>query len=98
MYAGFGLYVCAYSRDRQAGDIVAQLKAGIAMRAWVVRDGTEQEIEARELVPGDIASTFRATLTPFTHVLCRSYWKKDPQFPPTPRCVLCALSLHVVLT
>lgn len=39
---------------RQAGDIVAQLKAGIALQCTVVRDGKEQEIEARELVPGDI--------------------------------------------
>lgn len=39
---------------RQAGDIVAQLKAGIALKADVIRDGKEQEIEARELVPGDI--------------------------------------------
>jgi magnesium-transporting ATPase (P-type) len=41
---------------RQAGDIVEQLKAGIALRALVVRDGREQEIEARDLVPGDIVS------------------------------------------
>ncbi|WVR09316.1 plasma-membrane proton-efflux P-type ATPase [Kwoniella sp. DSM 27419] len=41
-------------QEKQAGDIVAQLKAGIAMKATVVRDGSEQEIEARELVPGDI--------------------------------------------
>ena len=39
---------------RQAGDIVAQLKAGIALKCVVVRDGSEQEIEARDLVPGDI--------------------------------------------
>jgi len=30
------------------------LKAGIALQCTVVRDGKEQEIEARELVPGDI--------------------------------------------
>ncbi|WVW85256.1 plasma-membrane proton-efflux P-type ATPase [Kwoniella bestiolae CBS 10118] len=41
-------------QEKQAGDIVAQLKAGIAMKSIVVRDGKEQEIEARELVPGDI--------------------------------------------
>ena len=40
--------------SRQAGDIVAQLKAGIALKCTVVRDGSEQEIEARDLVPGDI--------------------------------------------
>lgn len=42
------------ANPRQAGDIVAELKAGIAMKAIVVRDGQEKEIEARELVPGDI--------------------------------------------
>ncbi|GBE83569.1 hypothetical protein BKA93DRAFT_127854 [Sparassis latifolia] len=47
--AGVGWY-----QEKQAGDIVAQLKAGIAMRATVVRDGREQEIEARDLVVGDI--------------------------------------------
>lgn len=47
--AGVGWY-----QEKQAGDIVAQLKAGIAMKAWVIRDGREQEIEARELVPGDV--------------------------------------------
>lgn len=41
-------------QEKQAGDIVEQLKAGIAMKATVVRGGKEQEIEARELVPGDI--------------------------------------------
>ena len=33
---------------------MAQLKAGIAMKACVVRNGRETEIEARELVAGDI--------------------------------------------
>ena len=40
--------------NRQAGDIVAQLKAGIALKCTVVRDGKEAEVEARDLVPGDI--------------------------------------------
>jgi len=39
---------------RQAGDIVARLKAGIAMKCTVVRDGKEQEVQARDLVPDDI--------------------------------------------
>ena len=39
---------------RQAGDIVAQLKKGIALKATVLRDGKESELEAREIVPGDI--------------------------------------------
>ncbi|GJJ10543.1 hypothetical protein Clacol_004770 [Clathrus columnatus] len=41
-------------QEKQAGDIVAQLKASIALKATAVRDGREQEIEAREVVPGDI--------------------------------------------
>ncbi|KAK0553810.1 hypothetical protein OC846_002341 [Tilletia horrida] len=41
-------------QEKQAGDIVAKLKAGISLRTTVVRNGQEFEIEARELVPGDI--------------------------------------------
>ncbi|KAF8480397.1 plasma-membrane proton-e [Russula ochroleuca] len=41
-------------QEKQAGDIVEKLKAGIAMMAIVVRDGKEQEIASREVVPGDI--------------------------------------------
>jgi magnesium-transporting ATPase (P-type) len=33
---------------------VAELKAGIALKAFVVRGGQEKEIEARDLCPGDI--------------------------------------------
>jgi hypothetical protein len=43
-------------QEKQAADVVASLKGDIALRATVVRDGTEQEIKARELVPGDIVS------------------------------------------
>jgi H+-transporting ATPase len=41
-------------QEKQAADVVASLKGDIAMRSIVVRDGQEQEIKARELVPGDI--------------------------------------------
>ncbi len=41
-------------QEKQAGDIVQQLKAGIALKATVVRNGAEEEIEARELVVGDV--------------------------------------------
>ncbi|KAJ5176816.1 Plasma membrane H(+)ATPase [Penicillium canariense] len=41
-------------QEKQAADVVASLKGDIAMRAQVVRDGTQQEILARELVPGDV--------------------------------------------
>lgn len=35
---------------------MAQLKAGIALKAFVRRNGKEYAIEARELVAGDIVS------------------------------------------
>lgn len=41
-------------QEKQAADVVASLKGDIAMKATVVRDGAEQTILARELVPGDI--------------------------------------------
>jgi H+-transporting ATPase len=43
-------------QEKQAADVVASLKGDIAMKAEVMRDGTIQEIKARELVPGDIVS------------------------------------------
>lgn len=46
--------VVGWWQEKQAGDIVASLKAGIALKATVIRSGSEKEIEARELVPGDI--------------------------------------------
>ena len=49
--AGVGWY-----QEKQAADVVASLKGDIAMRATVVRNGQEEEIKARELVPGDIVS------------------------------------------
>ena len=49
--------VVGWYQEKQAADVVASLKGDIAMKAIVVRDGREQEIKARELVPGDIVST-----------------------------------------
>ncbi|KAM0440047.1 hypothetical protein ACHAPT_001150 [Fusarium lateritium] len=43
-----------FYQEKQAADVVASLKGDIAMRCTVVRDSNEQEIPARELVPGDI--------------------------------------------
>lgn len=43
-------------QEKQAADVVSSLKGDIAMRAQVVRDSSEQEILARELVPGDVVS------------------------------------------
>ncbi|KAJ5948985.1 ATPase P-type K/Mg/Cd/Cu/Zn/Na/Ca/Na/H-transporter [Penicillium verhagenii] len=41
-------------QEKQAADVVASLKGDIAMRAVVIRNSTQQEILARELVPGDV--------------------------------------------
>ncbi|KAI1161705.1 E1-E2 ATPase-domain-containing protein [Nemania serpens] len=43
-----------FYQEKQAADVVASLKGDIAMKAMVIRDGKEQQILARELVPGDI--------------------------------------------
>lgn len=43
-------------QEKQAADVVASLKGDIAMRCTTVRNGQEQTILARELVPGDIVS------------------------------------------
>ncbi|KAI1101494.1 plasma-membrane proton-e [Jackrogersella minutella] len=43
-----------FYQEKQAADVVASLKGDIAMRANVVRDGKEEQILARELVPGDV--------------------------------------------
>ncbi|ORY10258.1 plasma membrane H+-ATPase [Clohesyomyces aquaticus] len=46
--------IVGWYQEKQAADVVASLKGDIAMKATVVRDGREQQILAREVVPGDI--------------------------------------------
>ncbi|KAL0261425.1 hypothetical protein SLS55_002855 [Diplodia seriata] len=46
--------IVGWYQEKQAADVVASLKGDIAMRCVVVRDGREQNILAREVVPGDI--------------------------------------------
>lgn len=48
--------IVGWYQEKQAADVVASLRGDIAMKATVVRDGSEQSILARELVPGDIVS------------------------------------------
>lgn len=48
--------IVGWYQEKQAADVVASLKGDISMKARVIRDGHEQEIKARELVPGDIVS------------------------------------------
>ncbi|TFY71243.1 hypothetical protein EVG20_g1768 [Dentipellis fragilis] len=64
-------------QEKQAGDIVEQLKAGIAMRATVVRNGQEQEIDARELVPGDIVVVEEGFTVPADGKVLANYDDKD---------------------
>ncbi|KAJ6620759.1 putative hydrogen-exporting ATPase [Mycena sp. CBHHK59/15] len=70
--AGVGWY-----QEKQAGDIVAELKAGIAMKAFVVRGGQEKAIEARELVPGDIVILEEGSTIPADAKILASYDDKD---------------------
>lgn len=51
-------------QEKQAADVVASLKGDIAMRANVVRDSHEQEILARELVPGDVVCDMSCRRSP----------------------------------
>jgi len=46
--------IVGWYQEKQAADVVASLKGDIAMKAVVIRNGVEEEIKARELVPGDI--------------------------------------------
>jgi len=46
--------IVGWYQEKQAADVVASLKGDIAMKAIVIRQGQEQDIKARELVPGDI--------------------------------------------
>ncbi|KAK7756540.1 hypothetical protein SLS62_001376 [Diatrype stigma] len=43
-----------FYQEKQAADVVASLKGDIAMKAYAMRNGGEQQVLARELVPGDI--------------------------------------------
>ncbi|KAJ7213309.1 plasma-membrane proton-e [Mycena haematopus] len=70
--AGVGWY-----QEKQAGDIVAELKAGIAMKAFVVRGGREMEIEARELCPGDIVILEEGSTIPADARILANYDDKD---------------------
>jgi magnesium-transporting ATPase (P-type) len=47
---------CVRYQEKQAADVVAKLKGDIALKARVIRGGIEQDIKARDLVPGDIVS------------------------------------------
>lgn len=69
--AGVGWY-----QEKQAADVVASLKGDIAMRATVVRNGQEEEIKARELVPGDIVRPPRSRRDAGSADSRRSSWRR----------------------
>ena len=48
--------IVGWYQEKQAADVVASLRGDIAMKATIIRDGKEETILAREIVPGDIVS------------------------------------------
>lgn len=56
--------IVGWYQEKQAADVVASLKGDISMKARVVRNGSEQDIKARELVPGDIVVIEEGTVVP----------------------------------
>ena len=71
-------------QEKQAADVVASLKGDIAMRAVVVRGGKEEDIKARELVPGDIVCDFAPTPPKPSLIFPRLSSKKAKLFQPMP--------------
>ncbi|KAH8669002.1 plasma-membrane proton-efflux P-type ATPase [Xylariales sp. PMI_506] len=68
--------VVGWYQEKQAADVVAKLKGDIALKARVVRDGQEQDIKARELVPGDIIVVEEGTVVPADARLICDYSNK----------------------
>ncbi|KAI0422394.1 plasma-membrane proton-e [Xylaria grammica] len=53
-----------FIQEYQAGSIVDELKKTLALKAVVLRDGTLKEIEAPQVVPGDILQVEEGTIIP----------------------------------
>ncbi|KAJ3011458.1 plasma membrane H+-ATPase [Thoreauomyces humboldtii] len=53
-----------FLQEYQAGNIVAQLKKQLALQATVVRNGKVEEIDGRQVVPGDIVKLEEGTIIP----------------------------------
>ncbi|KAI3398776.1 hypothetical protein diail_8643 [Diaporthe ilicicola] len=53
-----------FIQEFQAGSIVDELKKTLALKAVVLRDGTLKELEAPEVVPGDILQVEEGTIIP----------------------------------
>ncbi|KAI1403752.1 plasma-membrane proton-e [Hypoxylon fuscum] len=53
-----------FIQEYQAGSIVDELKKTLALKAVVLRDGTLKEVEAPQVVPGDILQVEEGTIIP----------------------------------
>ncbi|KAG4218089.1 hypothetical protein PC116_g33431, partial [Phytophthora cactorum] len=53
-----------FIQEFQAGSIVDELKKTLALKAVVLRDGTLKEVEAPQVVPGDILQVEEGTIIP----------------------------------
>jgi H+-transporting ATPase len=53
-----------FFQEFQAGSVVEELKKKLALKATVLRDGALKEIEAYEIVPGDIIQIDEGTIIP----------------------------------
>ncbi|KAH9908067.1 plasma-membrane proton-e [Xylariomycetidae sp. FL2044] len=53
-----------FIQEYQAGSIVDELKKTLALKAVVLRDGTLKEVEAPQVVPGDILQLEEGTIIP----------------------------------
>ncbi|KAL4952217.1 hypothetical protein BDW69DRAFT_168199 [Aspergillus filifer] len=51
-----------FVQEYQAGSIVEELKKSLALKAIVIRDGQEDEIDATEIVPGDVLKIEEGTI------------------------------------
>ncbi|ODQ63076.1 plasma-membrane proton-e [Nadsonia fulvescens var. elongata DSM 6958] len=61
-----------FIQEFQAGSIVDELKKTLALGAVVIRDGHAVEIEAPEVVPGDILKLEEGTIMPADGRLCNT--------------------------
>lgn len=71
--------IVGWYQEKQAADVVASLKGDIAMKAVVIRQGQEQDIKARELVPGDIVVIEEGSTVPADARLICDYEHPEDQ-------------------
>ncbi len=63
--------VVGFWEEYQAGNAIEQLKKQLALKSWVLRDGQWQEIDAKQLVPGDIVRIKLGDVIPADIVLLK---------------------------